>query len=126
VDRRGERPKLLHLLPRPEEERLARADGRAHRLLADAGAVVAHVALHHDLAIFVDLRHAERTGDHAVAARDAARLARRLNDAVAGPLDRIGGADFGTRRLLAVHADDRNRLHALGAIDELEMNHRVA
>src|SRR5262249_35116609 len=100
--------------------------GRAHRLLADARAVVAHVALHHDLAILVQLGHAERARGDAVAAGNAARLPRRLNDAVAGPLDRVGGTGFRAGRLLAVHAHHRHRLHAVGAIDVLEMDHRIA
>src|SRR6185369_12144586 len=113
IDRPGHRPKLVDLLARAEKERLAGTDRRAHRLLADTGPVVAHVALHHDLAIFVDLWNTERTGDHAVAAGDAARLARRLDDAVAGALDRVGRAHFGTGWLLAVHADHRHRLDAV-------------
>src|SRR5262245_29556038 len=112
VDRRRQGPKLFDLLARAEVERLARADGRAHRLLADARAVVAHVALHHDLPVFVHLGHAERTGDHAVAAGDAAGFARRLHDAVAGSLDRVGRTHFRARRLLAVHADDGDGLYA--------------
>ena len=36
-----------------------------------------------------------------------------LHDAVAGALDRVGGADLGAGRLLAVHADHRHGLHAL-------------
>ena len=76
IDRLRLRPQLLNLLARPEEERLAGADRRAHRFLADAGAVVAHVALHHDLPVLEDLRHAERAGHDAVAAGDAPRLPR--------------------------------------------------
>src|SRR5438094_734101 len=121
---RRHRTQLLDLLTRAEEERLARTDGCAHRLLANARAVVAHVALHHDLAILVDFRHAERTGDHTVPARDASRFARGLDDAVAGAFDRVGGTHFGTRRLLAVHADDGHGLHAVRAIDEFEVDHR--
>ena len=63
-------------------------------------------------AIDVELGHAERAGHDAVAAGDAARLARALDDAVAGALDRVGGADLGARRLLAVHAHHRHGLHA--------------
>ena len=57
----------------------------------------------------VHLRHAERAGEHAVVAGDAARLAGRLHDAVAGPLDGVGRADLGAGRRVAVHADDRAR-----------------
>ena len=47
----------------------------------------------------VHLGHAERAGEHAVVAGDAARLAGRLHDAVAGALDRVGRADLGAGRL---------------------------
>jgi hypothetical protein len=97
---------------------------RALRFLADARSVVAHVALHHDLAIFVELRDAERTGDHTVAARNASWLPRRLHDAVTGSLDGIGRTYSGARRLFAVHAHDRYRLHAFRPADVLEVNHR--
>src|SRR5690606_14090337 len=79
-----------------------------------------------DRAIDVELGHAERAGDDAVAARDAARLARALHDAVAGALDRIRRADLGARRLLAVHAHDGHGLHRVRAIDVLEVDHRFA
>src|SRR4029450_5982634 len=91
----------------------------------NAGPVVAHVALHHDLAVLADLRHAERTGDHAVAAGEAARLSGRLAHPVAGALDRVGRADLGAGRLLAVHAHHRHGLDALGAVDELQVDHRL-
>jgi hypothetical protein len=126
IDRLRLRPQLRDLVERPEEERLARADRRAHRPLADARPVVAHVALHHDFPVLVELGDAERTGDDAVAAGDAPRPARRLDDAVAGALDGVGRADLGAGRLLAVHADDRDGLDALGAADELEVDHRLA
>src|SRR4029453_16074633 len=126
VHRLGHRPKLRDLLRGAEEERLTRADRRAHRPLAGAGAVVAHVALHHDLPILVHLGNPERTCENAVAAGDAPRLQRRLHDAVTRPLDGVGGAHLGARGLLAVHADDRHRLDAGRAVDELEVNHGLA
>src|SRR5262249_738340 len=106
--------------------RLTRTDRGAHRLLPHAGPVVAHVALHHDLTIFIDLGDAKRTGDDAVSARNAAGFARRLHDAVAAPLYRVARPSLRARRLLGVHADHRHRLHAVSAIDEFEMNHRFA
>src|SRR5690606_36465148 len=74
----------------------------------------------------VELGHAERARDDAVAARDAARLARALHDAIAGALDRVGRAHLRAGRLLAVHADHRDGLHRRVTIDELEVDHRVA
>ena len=84
----------VHVLPRSKRERAGRTDGRAHRPLAGAGAVVAHVALHHLVDVAVVLRHAERAGEHAVRAADAARLQRALDDAVRRLLDRVGRADL--------------------------------
>src|SRR5262249_23428440 len=95
-------------------------------LFADARPVVAHVALHHDFPVFVQLGHAEGTGDDAVAAGDAAWLARRLHDAVAGALDRVGRTDLRAGRLFAVHAYDRNGLNAFPAVDVLQVDHRIA
>src|SRR6185369_2984812 len=125
VGRRRSRSQRHGLLAGAEEQRLARTDRGAHRLLADRRAVVAHVALHHDRAIDVELGDAERAGDDAVAARDAARLASALHDAIAGALDRIGRADLRAGRLLAVHAHHRHGLDRRGAIDVLEVDHRV-
>src|SRR4029434_10147341 len=113
-------------LARAEEQCLTRAHGRAHRLLANARPVVAHVALHHDLPVFIQSRHAEGTCDDAVAAGDAARLSRRLYDTVRCPLDCIGRAHLGARRLLAVHADDGNGLHGTLTFDVFKVNHRLA
>ena len=55
------------------------------------------------------LRDAERAGQHAVRAGDAARLERRLHDAVLGLLDGVGRADLGAGGVVAVHADRRAR-----------------
>src|SRR5262249_7746032 len=103
----------------------ARAYGRAHRPLSSRRPVVAHIALHHQVEFCLHLRYAERTSQHAVAARDATRLACRLHYAVACALDRICGADFGAGRLVAMHTDDRRRLHRMCAIDVFQMDHRV-
>src|SRR5687768_2841574 len=78
VDRLRARALALDLFPRTEIERPRGADARAHRLQAHRRAVVAHVALHHQRELGLHLRHAERTGQHAVVARDAARFSRGL------------------------------------------------
>ena len=72
------------------------------------------------------LRHAERAGEHAVRAADAARLERRLHDAVLVLLDRVGRAHLGAGRVLAVHAHHRRRLGGGGPVDLLEVDHRRA
>src|SRR5262245_16605081 len=72
VDRHRQRTQLLDLLARAEEQRLTWTDRRAQRPQADTRAIVAHVALHHDLAVVVQLRDAEGARHDAVAARDAA------------------------------------------------------
>ena len=71
------------------------------------------------------LRHAERAGEHAVRAADAARLERALHDAVRRLLDGVGRADLRADRVLAVHADLRRGLHAVAPLDRLEMDHRA-
>ena len=60
------------------------------------------------------LRHAERAGEHAVRAADAARLECRLHDAVLGLLDRVGRAHLRAGRVLAVHAHHRRGLRGGG------------
>src|ERR1043165_4165380 len=75
IRRHRHRPELVDLFARSEKQRLAWADGGAHGLLANTGAVVAHVAFHHELLVFVNFGNTERTGQHAVAAGNAARLA---------------------------------------------------
>src|SRR5262249_22180816 len=49
VDRDGARPKLFDLFSASVEEGPTGTDGCAHGLLAHRGAVVAHIALHHQL-----------------------------------------------------------------------------
>src|SRR5689334_18353629 len=124
------RPRLrtqgVDLLASTEKKCLTRANRRAHGFLSHARAVVTHVAFHHDLPIEIDLRHAEWAGHHAVSAGDTARLARTLHDAVAGALDGVGRTHLGAGRLFAVHATDGYRLHRPRAIDELEVDHRLA
>src|SRR5690606_23514181 len=114
------------LLARAEEEGLAGADGGAHGLEADRGAVVAHVAFHHHLELGVHLGDAEGAGEHAVAAGDAAGLAGGLDDAVARALDSVGGADLGAGGRVAVHADDGDGLDGAGAVHVLQLDHGVA
>src|SRR5262249_18409494 len=67
----------------------------------------------------------EGAGEDTVVARDAARLAGRLHDAVLGALDGVGGADLGAGRDVAVHTDDRHRLRRQGAGDVVELDHRL-
>src|SRR6185369_16257657 len=103
-----------------------RAHGCAHRTPAGARAVVAHVALHHLIGIAVILGDAERTGQHAVRAADAARLERALDDAFGCLFDGVGGADLRANRVLAVHTDLGRRLHAVAPLDRLEVDERAA
>src|SRR5688572_9611158 len=114
--------RLPVFLERAVPECFARAHRRAHRLEPLGRAVGAHVALHH----LVDLGHvlgdAERAGQHTVRAANAARLERRLNDAVLGLLDRVGGADLGTGRVFAVHAHHRRGLSRGRPVEVVEVD----
>src|SRR4029077_19651973 len=69
-------------------------------------------------------RHAERAGEHAVRTADTARFQRALDHAVGRLLDGVGGTDLRADRILAVHAHLRRRLHAVAALDGLEMDER--
>src|SRR5690606_21039122 len=126
VDRRGLRPQPCHLLARAERQRLARTYRCAPRLQADRRAVVAHVALHHQVHPRLHLRHAERTREHAVVAGNAPRLARGLHHAVLGALDGIGRTDLGARWRIAVHAHDGCRLCGVRTVHVVELDHRLA
>src|SRR6185369_5955727 len=97
----------------------------AHRLFADAGAVVAHVALHHQIELDLHLRHAKGTGEDAVRARDTTRFGGAVHHAAVVLLDGVGGTDPGARRIFAVHANDRRGLHARGPVHVVEVNHRM-
>src|SRR5262249_38433558 len=123
VDRHRARAQALDLLARAVVQRLARADGGTHRLQAHRGAVVAQVTFHHQVHRRLHLGHAEGAAEDALVAGDAARLACRLHDAVLRTLDGVGGADLGTGRDIAVHADDRHRLRRQGAVDVVELDH---
>ena len=70
--------------------------------------------------------HAERAGEHAVGAADAARLERRLHDAVLGLLDRVGRAHL-------AQVGSSQCMHTIGAVcvlvgavDALEVDQRLA
>src|SRR5207249_1946587 len=84
------------------------------------------VALHHEVARGVELRHAEGAGEHAVAAPDAPLGHRREDDAVGVDLDGVGRADARARRVLAVHAHRGRGLHRRRALEEVEVDHGVA
>src|SRR5262249_11754249 len=108
------------------EDRARRADGGAHRALPGRRPVVAEVALRHELAVRVDLRHAERAREGAVPAADAALRHRGEDDPLRVDLDRVRRADARARRVGAVHADGRRGLDGLGAGQEVQVDHRVA
>src|SRR5581483_5638615 len=101
----------------------ARANRGAHRPFADRGAIVTHVAFHHEFKIDLHLRHAEGTGQHAIVAGDTARLTGRLHHTVARPLDGIGRTDLRAGRRVTMHAHDRHRLWSVAAIHILEVDH---
>ena len=104
---------------------LGQTDG-AHRLAADRGAVVAHVTFHHEVILRFHLGHAERAGQHAVVAADAARLAGAEDDAVLLLFDGVGRANLGAGRRIAVHADDRHGLRRARPVHVFQVNHRPA
>src|SRR5690606_31730517 len=114
------------LLAGSEEERLTRADGGAHRLLPHRGAIVAEIALHHQVHPAIHLRNPEGTRENAVVARDAAWLPRALHHPVARALDRVGGTDLRARRRVAVHTHHGHRLWRMRAIDVVQLDHRMA
>src|SRR5262249_39620948 len=122
-DRSG--PESVDLFARSEEERLAGTDRGAHWLLPDAGPVVTHVALHHDLTLELQLGHPEGTGDHAVSTGDAAWLPCALHHPIAGALDRVRRTDLGAGRLITMHTHHRNRLGAQAAVHVVDVDHRV-
>src|SRR5262245_43040625 len=104
-------PRTFDVFPRRERERSGWAHGGAHRPFADAGAVIAHIALHHLIDLGPILGHAERTGQDAIRAADAARFERTLHDPIRRFLDGIGRADLRTDRVFAVHAHLRRGLN---------------
>src|SRR5262249_27212095 len=83
-------------------------------------------AFHHQIHPGVHLGHAEGAGQYAVVAGDTAWLARRLDHAVAGALDRVGGADLRAGRRVAVHTHHRHGLGRDLTVDVVELDHRVA
>src|SRR6185369_668650 len=126
IDRGRARSHLFDLLASAVEQRLARADRRAHRALARRRAVITHVALHHQLEFGLHLWHAERTSQHAVVAGDAPRLASGLHYAIIGALDCVGRTHFSAGRRVTMHANNRRSLHRMRAIEIFQVNHRVA
>src|SRR3954471_1106004 len=118
-------PQRINLTTHAEIKCPTRADGRAHWFLAGRSAVVAHVALHHELKLGLHFRHTEGTGEHAVVAGNTARFTSRLHDAIGRTLDGISRADFGACGTVTMHANDWHSLRCQSAIDVLQVNHRV-
>ena len=108
-------------------ERLAGADGRAHGPLADRRAVVAHVALHHLLEL-ATIIFGTPNGQASTQLEQAMQrgFSDRLHDAVLGLLDRVGGADLRAGRVVAVHADRRDRRDRVAAVEKVDVDHRDA
>src|SRR5262245_40767840 len=121
VDRTSS-PRPHHLFDGREGERSGRTHCCAHRTPAGARAVVAQVALHPLIRIGVVLRDAERAGGHAVRAADASGRERALHDSLGSLLDGVGWTDPRADWILAVHAHLRRGLHAVAAIDGLEVD----
>jgi hypothetical protein len=63
---------------------------------------------------------------HAIVAGDTTRLTRRLHDTVRGALDGVGRTNLGASWRIAMHADHRGRLRRLRAIENIQLDHRVA
>lgn len=108
------------------EQGLRWADRGAHRLLTHGCAVVTHVALHHLVDNRIVFRNSERTSKNAVGASDATGFERTLHDAIRRSFDRVGWANGGAGRVVAMHADDGCRLNRIATLDRFEMNHREA
>src|SRR5262249_9792780 len=85
----------LDLLTRGKAQRSGRAYGCAHGTLADAGAVVTHVALHHLVDFGLIFGNAERAGEDAIHAADTPGLERALHHSVRSFLDGIRGTNLG-------------------------------
>jgi hypothetical protein len=116
---------MLDFFQRAIVKRSAWANRRAPGTFAEGGAVITHVALHHQFKTDVHLRNAKGTGQNAIVAGNAAGFAGRLHHAIRIALDRIGRTYLGASGRIAVHADHGNGLWREGAIDVFEMNHRV-
>jgi len=97
--------------------------GGAHWALANRSAIIAHIALHHLIESRYILGNAEGAGHDAVLAANAARLLRRLDNAVWGLFNGIRRTHLGTGRIFAVHTNLWGRLHGVCAVDVVQMNH---
>ena len=123
VHRRAARSLFLEFVAGAEKERPTGTHARAHWVFPHRCTVVAHVAFYHQLEFGHHLGHAERAGQHTVVARDTARLLRRVHDALFILLDCVSGADFGARRIIAVHTDNGSGLRGVPTIDILQVDH---
>src|SRR5690606_4164366 len=112
------------LLTRSIGQRTAGADGGAHRLFTNRCTVITQIAFHHQRPLVLHLGNPKWTSQDTVIAGDAPRFAGGLDHAVSGLLDRVGRADLGAGRRVAVHADDRNGLGGVRALQGVELDHR--
>src|SRR5262249_5725268 len=101
----------------------ARTDGGTQGFFARAGAVVAQIALHHQVERFDLFGHAKRTGQNAVGAGDATRRVGAVHDTKLVFRDGVGGTDLRADGVFAVHADLERGLRRQKTIHIVHMNH---
>src|SRR5690606_12934061 len=99
------------------------AHSSAHGPQTDRSAVVAHVALHHQLRLDVDLGHPKGTRQHAVRTCNAPRIESAADYAVFAFLDCVGRTHHRAGRLGAMHANHRHCRDGVGAIDVVHVDH---
>lgn len=114
------------LIPCAIEQRLAGAYRRTHRLHIDRGAVITHIALHHQIHSGVHFWHPKGASQHAIVTGDAARLACRLHHAIRGPFDGICRAHFRASGGVAVHTDHGDGLRGQVPVYVIQLDHGLA
>ena len=123
IDGRTVRSHAGNLLACAIEQCLAGAHGGAHGFFAGAGTVIAHVAFHHEIILFLFFGYAERTGHHAIGAADTARGIGAVDHSEVILGDGIGRAYLCTYRVITMHAHLYSGLNGGGTLHIIDMDH---
>jgi hypothetical protein len=117
---------FFYVITRSEIQRAAWTNGRAHWLLANAGAVVTHVALHHQIILRLHFWNTKRASQNTVRAGDASGFCGAVDHASIILLDRVSWTNFCASGILAVHANDGCRLYSAATMHVVQVNHRLS
>src|SRR5690606_29221342 len=123
IHRNTVRSHPFYFLPSAIIQGLTRTDRCTHGFLAGTGAVVTHIAFHHQFCLFILFWNSKRAGQNAVGTTDTPRGVCRMYHPKIILVDGIRRTYVGTGGILAMHADLNRGLSTYGTIYIMDMDH---